>query len=409
MKNKLWGLVGLGLACVPFACNAESTMDSTHIAYTENYFGLNSKAYESQLIIDDVKEYDKLTYTQNRKEYSGKVLLKKDAKIGGFDISANPITYVVNGDNVVSELPGQIDNNKYIITGDGSLTIYGVYLDGTDLLDSETIKTAYYGDTCVKDSAETCYYFKTKDDFIAKYENLKSLSFNKDMDSTLTSDDFVKGSNNASIKEDKDHRWITKDWINERITTDLNVIYNENGSVTFTSKKAEDKIFSLKSSLNVVFTSKSELDKAYVLKTNTINVVDLVVDGYTPISGYDINIYKGNEIVEMKNGEFEITIPIAVKYDKYVVAYVKDGKVIETLDATYNNGFVTFKTSHLSEYAVFGKNENSNDNTNNKANEVLGETEKNPQTGDNIFLSFTSLLLSSFALAFAGIKILKRK
>ena len=37
MKKKILSLIALGLVCVPFICNAE-TVDSTHIAYTENYF-----------------------------------------------------------------------------------------------------------------------------------------------------------------------------------------------------------------------------------------------------------------------------------------------------------------------------------------------------------------------------------
>lgn len=401
MKKKLLNLIALGLVCVPFACNA--TSDNTHIAYTESYFGLNDNVYLSEVIEDDVKEYNKLTFKQDRVAFSGQILLKKDAKIGGFDILHNPLTYVVNGDNVVSELPGSSDNKKYIITGEGSLTVYGVYLGKYGKLDSETIKTAYYGDTCVKDSEDTCYYFKTKEDFISKYDSLKSLSVNKAMDGNLTSDDFVKGNNNACIKENEEHKWITKEWINERITTDMEITYNENGSVTFSNKKEDEKIYSLKSDLNVVFTSKNELNNAYVLITKGIKVSDLTLDGYLPISGYDINVYNGNEIVEMKDGEFEITIPVAVKYDKYVVAYVKDGKIVETIDATYNDGFVTFKTSHLSEYAVFGKN------TEDSSKEVINETEKNPQTGDNVLFAFAGLLLSAGALLLVGSKILKRK
>lgn len=401
MKKKLLNLIALGLVCVPFACNA--TSDNTHIAYTESYFGLNDNVYLSEVIEDDVKEYNKLTFKQDRVAFSGQILLKKDAKIGGFDILHNPLTYVVNGDNVVSELPGSSDNKKYIITGEGSLTVYGVYLGKYGKLDSETIKTAYYGDTCVKDSEDTCYYFKTKEDFISKYDSLKSLSVNKAMDANLTSDDFVKGNNNASIKENEEHKWITKEWINERITTDMEITYNENGSVTFSNKKEDEKIYSLKSDLNVVFTSKNELNNAYVLITKGIKVSDLTLDGYLPISGYDINVYNGNEIVEMKDGEFEIIIPVAVKYDKYVVAYVKDGKIVETIDATYNDGFVTFKTSHLSEYAVFGKN------TEDSSKEVINETEKNPQTGDNVLFAFAGLLLSAGALLLVGSKILKIK
>ena len=133
MKKKILSLIALGLVCVPFVCNAE-TVDSTHIAYTENYFGLNEDLSESQLIIDDVKEYDKLTFKQNRHENTGRVELKKDAKIGGFDIFHNPLTYVANGVNVVSELPGDRDDFKFIMEGEGSITVYGVYLGGYGLL-----------------------------------------------------------------------------------------------------------------------------------------------------------------------------------------------------------------------------------------------------------------------------------
>ena len=55
-----------------------------------------------------------------------------------------------------------------------------------------------------------------------------------------------------------------------------------------------------------------------------------------------------------RNGEFEIKIPVDVKYDKFVVGYIEDGSVKETFDATYKDGYVTFKTTHLSEYAIFG-------------------------------------------------------
>ena len=113
MKKKLLNLIALGLVCVPFACNA--TSDNTHIAYTESYFGLNDNVYLSEVIEDDVKEYNKLTFKQDRVAFSGQILLKKDAKIGGFDILHNPLTYVVNGDNVVSELPGSSDNKNILL------------------------------------------------------------------------------------------------------------------------------------------------------------------------------------------------------------------------------------------------------------------------------------------------------
>lgn len=65
------------------------------------------------------------------------------------------------------------------------------------------------------------------------------------MDSSLTVDDFINSANNARITSDENHKWITEAWVNERVTTDMKVVYNENGTVTFTSEEDED-IYSLK-------------------------------------------------------------------------------------------------------------------------------------------------------------------
>ena len=107
MKKKLLNLIALGLVCVPFACNA--TSDNTHIAYTESYFGLKDNVYLSEVIEDDVKEYNKLTFKQDRVAFSGQILLKKDAKIGGFDIGNK---YISN--NAISLCEN--DNSIYVGT-----------------------------------------------------------------------------------------------------------------------------------------------------------------------------------------------------------------------------------------------------------------------------------------------------
>ena len=78
---------------------------------------------------------------------AGRVALKKDAHIGSFDTSASSMTCVVNSNNVVSEFMNAYNTHKYIIEGDGSLTVYGVYTEDKEVIDSETIKNAYYNDT----------------------------------------------------------------------------------------------------------------------------------------------------------------------------------------------------------------------------------------------------------------------
>ena len=386
MKKKFLSLVALGLISVPLAANAEA-WSSMHFSYSEDYFVVKNSSLES--FADNTKEFNRLTFYSIG--YAGKVALKKDAHIGSFDTSASPMTYVVNGNNVVSEFMSAYDTHKYIIEGDGSLTVYGVYTEGKDVIDSETIKTAYYNDTCVKEDEDTCYYFKTNEDLKNKFDSLKSLEANKQMDSSLTADDFINSENNARITSDENHKWITKDWIDERVTTDMKITYNDNGTVTFTSEKEKD-IYSLKSN-DVTFTSKNPLNPSYSLDVKEFDASKLVLDKYTLIKGYDISVLAGTEIVPIENGEFEIKIPVDVKYDKFVVGYIEDGNVKETFDATYKDGYVTFKTTHLSEYAIFGMNE---------------ETEKNPQTGDNIFMAFTGFIVSGLALIGLELKKLKR-
>lgn len=211
------------------------------------------------------------------------------------------------------------------------------------------------------------------------------------MDSSLTVDDFINSANNARITSDENHKWITEAWVNERVTTDMKVVYNENGTVTFTSEEDED-MYSLKNN-DVTFTIKNPLNPSYTLVVNSVDASKLVLDKYTLIKGYDISVLAGTEIVPIENSEFEIKIPVDVKYDKFVVGYIEDGNVKETFDATYKDGYVTFKTTHLSEYAIFGMNE---------------ETEKNPQTGDNIFMVFTGFIVSGLALIGLELKKLKR-
>ncbi len=195
----------------------------------------------------------------------------------------------------------------------------------------------------------------------------------------------------ARITSDENHKWITEAWVNERVTTDMKVVYNENGTVTFTSEEDED-MYSLKNN-DVTFTIKNPLNPSYTLVVNSVDASKLVLDKYTLIKGYDISVLAGTEIVPIENGEFEIKIPVDVKYDKFVVGYIEDGNVKETFDATYKDGYVTFKTTHLSEYSIFGMNE---------------ETEKNPQTGDNIFMIFAGVIVSGPALIGLELKKFKR-
>lgn len=98
------------------------------------------------------------------------------------------------------------------------------------------------------------------------------------------------------------------------------------------------------------------LDSTYDFRVVNLDRKGVNLDRYDYVSAYDFAFYKNGQVVLMQNGKFTIYIPVSESYKYYRVAYLKDGKVDEVFDATYENGFVSFTTSHLSEYAIYGTN-----------------------------------------------------
>ena len=138
---------------------------------------------------------------------------------------------------------------------------------------------------------------------------------------------------------------------------------------------------------NILFESEEPLSKEYSLKTNELDINQdqrdaLKIDGFDLIMGYNISMFKDDDLVKLENGSFQIKIPVEDLYDTYKVAYVKDNKIVETIDAKYADGYVVFNTTHLSEYYVYGAINETPINT------------ANPQTLDNISLYFTLAIIS---------------
>lgn len=173
----------------------------------------------------------------------------------------------------------------------------------------------------------------------------------------------------------------------------------------FEDMQDNKKVFS---DAGITFTSKKGIDKTYTLKAVAVDKSNVkLANDYQYLTAYDITMYNGTTIVPMSNGSFEIKIPVSTKYDMYKVGYIKNGNVDEVLEATYDNGFVVFTTTHLSEYAVYGMNHKDIDasiTTNN--NNIVSE--KNPNTFDNI--QFYEILLGLGILSFTGsLLVLKKK
>lgn len=103
----------------------------------------------------------------------------------------------------------------------------------------------------------------------------------------------------------------------------------------------------------------------------------------------DINVLDGDNIVKISDTKMKIKIALPEElkgYNKYEVVYILDGKIKETLPATVEEGYLVFKTTHLSEYGVIAEN-------------VKEETINNPKTGDNIGIAIALFTIATLGLA----------
>ena len=109
------------------------------------------------------------------------------------------------------------------------------------------------------------------------------------------------------------------------------------------------------------------------------------------LATYDITVTDGTSIIPMENGKFTISVKIdatsADKYNTFKAAYINDeGKVEEVLNASRNEDYVTFETTHLSTYSILGYN-------------ATTTSVENPQTGDGIMMYAFIAIISMIGLA----------
>lgn len=122
----------------------------------------------------------------------------------------------------------------------------------------------------------------------------------------------------------------------------------------------------------VTLVSEQPLNKDYTLQAIMTNRQDLFLEeGYQFIYSLAIDMYQGGQIVPIANqGNLHIHVSMLGGFDEYKVAYVDEsGKIVEVLDATHVNNDLQFITTHLSEYAIFGKK-----------NDVVPPNEEKPST-----------------------------
>ena len=85
-----------------------------------------------------------------------------------------------------------------------------------------------------------------------------------------------------------------------------------------------------------------------------------------------------------------IALPENLKgYKNYKVVYISNGEIKETIPASVEDGYITFETSHLSEYGIIATE---------KENVV------NPETGDNIMVYMILGIISTISIVVLNIK-----
>lgn len=151
---------------------------------------------------------------------------------------------------------------------------------------------------------------------------------------------------------------------------------------------------------NVSLVSNSGLNNNFYLQASPVNKSTVALNGYEYINAYDISLYNYNTVVPISGGQYKITLPVSKAYETYRVAYIDgNNQIAEEFDVTSaQNNTITFTTTHLSNYAVYGRN---------GSGVVASNNVKNPKTADPVVIY--SLIFAGSLVAFLGGAICYRK
>lgn len=97
------------------------------------------------------------------------------------------------------------------------------------------------------------------------------------------------------------------------------------------------------------------MDENYKLKISELDIPESLAKENVKYLVEILLLNKGQEIVEVNGIKMKIKFQIPDSlggYDTYKVVYVERGKIKEQYDATVKDGYITFETTHLSEYGI---------------------------------------------------------
>lgn len=233
-----------GLILLPMVVCAETTeltnyeiswgMDDDYICGTSS---LDETYDYTNNTCNDYGEGDVIigTYTNSTSTFE----FKNNASVYLFGNDALRSTIKVNGSNIIYV----IRNGNYVIEGSGELTIKGLYNYVPSI--DENGNTLYFivfnidgKQYTVKDEDGGKLTVTSKEEFASMFDDVKE--YNEWLENVEYSDEAY------SLYEDNHMEPTTIDdaWISEHITTDLETIHNDDGSITFRSNDftAEENI-----------------------------------------------------------------------------------------------------------------------------------------------------------------------
>ena len=114
---------------------------------------------------------------------------------------------------------------------------------------------------------------------------------------------------------------------------------------------------------NVILVSDEKINSKYELNVEDLSSekdrISDQIDNYDVLSLYDVSVYNGDNLVEMKDGKYTIKIKLNgedVNYQNLRIVYVdEEGKVAEYFDGRIEDGYIVFETTHLSQYGVIAE------------------------------------------------------
>lgn len=164
--------------------------------------------------------------------------------------------------------------------------------------------------------------------------------------------------------------------VENKISDDPKPIVNPSDTKGKTIKTGND------SKVESVITFKDDVPSSYSLNVEKKDVIDSLKTANV-VSLYDIKVLSNGVEQEITNKDMAIKIKTddLSQYNSIKVAYIKNGSIVETYPAAYENGYVIFNANHLSEYGIIAEKKEVNPTptpVTNNINELI-ENEVTPE------------------------------